>query len=53
MPTLIKPVVGGIYNFKFQTGYTKFDGVHMMNIFQMVVISLLIFMNLTKKLKMM
>lgn len=28
MPTLIKPVVGGIYNFKFQTGYTKFDGVH-------------------------
>lgn len=28
MPALIKPVVGGIYNFKFQTGYTKFDGVH-------------------------
>ena len=28
MPTLIKPVAGGIYNFKFQTGYTKFDGVH-------------------------
>ena len=28
MPTLIKPVAGGIYNFKFQTGYTKFNGVH-------------------------
>lgn len=28
MSALIKPVVGGIYNFKFQTGYTKFDGVH-------------------------
>lgn len=28
MPTLIKPVVGGIYNFKFQNGYTYFNGVH-------------------------